>query len=69
MHLLVKPIRKLDEVKQAFVEDGWRVKQAQRDVLHVEHPHVTDGRTARARLHALGLLTSSCCQIDFAASR
>ena len=68
MHLLVKPVRKLDEIRQVFVADGWRVKQAPCDVLHIEHPEVTDGKAARARLDVLGLLTSSCCQIDFAAN-
>lgn len=65
MYLLVQPLREAEQLRQVFAEDGWRVNQAQCDVLRVEHPNVTDQRGARERLQTLGLLTSSSCHIDF----
>ena len=65
MHLRVQTLRESDQVKQIFAADGWRVEQAHPDTLRVRHPEVTDRMAARVRLDRLGLLTSTCCQIDF----
>jgi hypothetical protein len=45
--------------------DGWRLKTENTDTVSACHPAVQSESAARARLHALGLLTTANLRIDF----
>ena len=64
MTIHIEMLHRGESIREVLREDGWQVDRADGG-YDAEHPAVQDGPTARARLNALGLLTSAALRIDF----
>ncbi len=57
------------DVRQLLRRGGWRLDGGGPDDFHASHAEANDQSSARARLHRLGLLTSSRVRIEFGPPR
>jgi hypothetical protein len=66
MHVSIQLLRKDDNIRTVLQKDGWDLKaESQPNAMSARHPEVGEERTARQRLHNLGLLTCHTCRIEF----
>jgi hypothetical protein len=65
MHLHIQLLRDPDGLRGVLRRDGWKVRTGPHEAVVAVHPDVPDDAAARARLHRLGLLTSSSLRIEF----
>jgi hypothetical protein len=55
-----------ETIRELLRQHGWRLDRTDSETSYsAQHPTVTDQQSARARLNAVGLLTSSSLRIDF----
>jgi hypothetical protein len=65
MKVYIQLLRPSKTLLKSLEADGWRLEAAHEGAVHAGHPHLHNEAGARARLHELGLLTSSAVRIEF----
>jgi hypothetical protein len=66
MKLHIEMLHDREGILKLLRKHGWRLGRAGSEASYLaRHPTVTDQTTARDRLNAVGLLTSSALRIEF----
>jgi hypothetical protein len=66
MRLHIEILYDRERIRRLLQERGWRLDEGSEAARYAaRHPTVRDQATARNRLHAAGLLTSSALRIEF----
>jgi hypothetical protein len=67
MRVHMSSLRASDDFRETLRNDGWKILTADGSKsLDATHPQLRDEKSARLRLHRLGLLTSGFLRIEFA---
>jgi hypothetical protein len=66
MNVRIEMLRDRERIRKLLRRHGWRLDRADGEASYLaRHPAVTDRASARDRLDAAGLLTSSALRIEF----